>query len=47
VRYDEKYARPTEVDLLLGDASKAQRVLGWEPKVGFEELVHMMVEADL
>jgi GDPmannose 4,6-dehydratase len=47
VRYDERYARPAEVDLLLGDASKARRVLGWEPKVNFVDLVHMMVEHDL
>ena len=42
----EKYFRPAEVDLLLGDASKAKRVLGWEPKIKFEELVKEMVEAD-
>ncbi|HLT70162.1 MAG TPA: GDP-mannose 4,6-dehydratase, partial [Acidimicrobiales bacterium] len=39
--------RPAEVDLLVGDASKARRVLGWEPKTSFEELVHLMVDADL
>jgi GDPmannose 4,6-dehydratase len=44
---DSKYYRPTEVDLLLGDASKARRVLGWEPKVKFKELVKIMVEAEL
>ncbi len=44
---DEKFFRPAEVDLLVGDASKAGRVLGWEPQVGFRELVHMMVDADL
>ena len=39
--------RPAEVDLLIGDASKAKEKLGWEPTVGFEELVAMMVEHDL
>jgi hypothetical protein len=39
--------RPTEVELLLGDASKARRQLGWQPKVAFKELVRLMVEADL
>ena len=47
VRIDESYCRPAEVDILLGDASKAREVLGWEPKVGFEELVTMMIEDDL
>lgn len=44
---DERYLRPTEVDILQGDASKARRELGWAPKVGFAELVSMMVDADL
>ncbi|MGC1759065.1 MAG: GDP-mannose 4,6-dehydratase [Candidatus Cybelea sp.] len=44
---DPRFVRPAEVDQLIGDASKAQRALGWEPTVGFEELVAMMVEADL
>lgn len=44
---DPKYYRPAEVDLLIGDASKAGRVLGWEPQVNFEQLVRMMVDADL
>ena len=44
---DPKFVRPAEVQLLLGDSSKAKRVLGWEPKVRFKELVKMMVEADL
>jgi GDPmannose 4,6-dehydratase len=44
---DPKYFRPAEVDILLGDASKARRVLGWQPKVGFKELVRLMVDADL
>ncbi|HUX12263.1 MAG TPA: GDP-mannose 4,6-dehydratase [Spirochaetia bacterium] len=47
VEVDPRYFRPTEVDLLLGDPSKALRVLGWEPAVKFEELVNMMVDADL
>jgi len=44
---DERYFRPAEVDLLVADPSKAQRVLGWSPRVTFEQLVGMMVEADL
>jgi GDPmannose 4,6-dehydratase len=44
---DPKYFRPAEVDLLVGDAGKARRRLGWEPKVTFEGLVRMMVDADL
>jgi GDPmannose 4,6-dehydratase len=44
---DPKYFRPAEVDLLLADPSKARRDLGWAPKVGFAELVTMMVDADL
>ncbi|MBA2706719.1 MAG: GDP-mannose 4,6-dehydratase [Gemmatimonadaceae bacterium] len=47
VAIDERYYRPTEVDLLIGDASKAKRDLGWTPTVGFSELVEMMVDADL
>ncbi|UCC99523.1 MAG: GDP-mannose 4,6-dehydratase [Phycisphaerales bacterium] len=43
---DPRYCRPAEVHVLCGDAAKARRVLGWEPKVGFEELVAMMIEAD-
>ena len=46
VETDPRYYRPAEVDLLQGDASKARRVLGWEPKVSFEQLVKMMVHAD-
>ena len=45
--YDPRYDRPTEVDVLLGDASKARTDLGWAPKVGFKELVAMMVDADV
>ncbi len=44
---DARFMRPAEVDLLIGDASKAKTVLGWEPQTGFEDLVCMMVEADL
>jgi len=47
VKHDTRYERPSEVDLLLGDASKARKELGWTPKVTFKELVRMMVEADL
>ncbi len=44
---DPRYLRPTEVDHLLGDPSKIQRKLGWKPKVGFKELVHLMVDHDI
>jgi GDPmannose 4,6-dehydratase len=44
---DSRFMRPAEVDLLVGDAAKAHRVLGWEPRVTFKELVHMMVDNDL
>jgi GDPmannose 4,6-dehydratase len=47
VEIDPKYYRPAEVDVLLGDASKARDVLGWEPKVRFKELVELMVDADV
>lgn len=47
VEIDPRLFRPTEVDLLLGDASKARKVLGWEPKTSFGELVQMMVESEL
>ena len=46
IECDRKYFRPTEVETLLGDASKARKVLGWKPKISFEELVREMVEAD-
>jgi GDPmannose 4,6-dehydratase len=46
VKIDARYFRPAEVDLLIGDASKARRVLGWQPKTSFKELVRIMVEAD-
>ena len=47
IEIDPRYFRPAEVELLLGDASKAKRVLGWEPTVSIEELAQMMVENDL
>jgi GDPmannose 4,6-dehydratase len=46
VEIDQRYLRPTEVDILLGDASKAKRKLGWTPRTSFDELVRLMVEAD-
>jgi GDPmannose 4,6-dehydratase len=47
VEFDARYLRPTEVDVLLGDASKARKKLGWQPHTSFDELVRIMVEADL
>jgi GDPmannose 4,6-dehydratase len=47
VAIDPRYYRPAEVDLLLGDASKAQRKLGWEPKISFKEMVRLMIDHDL
>ena len=47
VEIDPRYFRPTEVDVLLGDASKAKNVLGWKPQVHFKDLVKLMVDADL
>jgi len=47
VKYDARYERPAEVDLLVGDASKAKRQLGWEPKTRFDDLVKIMVDADV
>jgi GDPmannose 4,6-dehydratase len=47
IEIDARYFRPTEVDILMGDPTKAKEKLGWEAKVGFEELVKMMVEGDL
>ncbi|MHC4666182.1 MAG: GDP-mannose 4,6-dehydratase [Planctomycetota bacterium] len=47
VEVDQRYYRPTEVDVLLGDASKAKRILKWEPKVTFKELARMMTDADM
>jgi GDPmannose 4,6-dehydratase len=47
IRVDERFFRPAEVDLLVGDPAKARAQLGWEPRVSFEELVRMMVAADI
>ncbi|MBL9138386.1 MAG: GDP-mannose 4,6-dehydratase [Verrucomicrobiales bacterium] len=47
VKHDSRYERPAEVDLLIGNPEKARRILGWEPKVRFKELVRIMVDADL
>ena len=47
VRVAERYFRPAEVDLLIGDASRAHEVLGWKPEISFDDLVRMMVDADL
>ena len=47
VKTSKEFIRPAEVDFLIGDSSKARKVLGWEPKVNFKELVKMMVEADI
>ena len=47
VKVDARYYRPTEVDFLQGDASKAKRVMGWEPEISFDELVKDMMESDL
>jgi len=47
VKYDERYERPSEVDLLIGNPAKAKEKLGWEPQVRFAELAKIMVEADL
>ena len=47
VELDEKYLRPAEVDLLVGDASKAREVLGWQPSTTFKDLVKLMVDADM
>lgn len=47
VEIDQRYFRPAEVDALLGDSTKAQKQLGWEPKVSFDQLIDMMVKSDL
>jgi GDPmannose 4,6-dehydratase len=47
VRIDESLRRPADVEHLIGDASKAKRILGWEPEIDFEQLIRMMVDADL
>ncbi len=47
VKYDARYERPAEVELLIGNPAKAKRQLGWEPKVKFKELVKIMTDSDL
>jgi GDPmannose 4,6-dehydratase len=47
VKFDARYLRPTEVDLLIGDPSKAKKQLGWEPKTKFKDLVRIMTDADI
>lgn len=47
VKIDPRYFRPTEVDYLLADATRAREILGWEPRVYFRDLVRIMVDADL
>jgi GDPmannose 4,6-dehydratase len=47
VEIDDQFKRPAEVDLLVGDASKAERELGWTPSTSFEQLIRLMVDADL
>lgn len=47
VKLDQAFIRPAEVDLLIGDASKAKKILGWKPEVTFEQMIHMMVDADI
>lgn len=47
VEFDERYLRPAEVELLIGDSTKARKQLGWEPSVTFEELVKLMVDSDI
>jgi GDPmannose 4,6-dehydratase len=44
---DDAFKRPAEVDLLVGDASKAERELGWRPSTSFQQLIELMVDADL
>jgi GDPmannose 4,6-dehydratase len=47
VEIDPRYFRPTEVDVLLGDSTRAQKILGWKPKVSFDKLIDMMITYDL
>jgi GDPmannose 4,6-dehydratase len=47
VKIDDRFKRPAEVDLLVGDPGKAKRLLGWEPTTSFEQLIRLMVDADL
>jgi GDPmannose 4,6-dehydratase len=44
---DPRYFRPTEVDCLLGDATKAKKAMGWEPRISFDRLIDMMIDADM
>ena len=47
IETDEKFFRPTDIDNLVGDSSKARKELGWEPKMNFKDLVHLMVDFDI
>jgi len=47
VEFDARYLRPTEVDSLCGDSSKARQLLGWKPEIGFRDLVKSMVDGDI
>ena len=47
MRFDERYLRPSEVDSLIGDAGKAERILGWRPQTFTPELARLMVDADI
>ena len=47
VKVNPQFFRPAEVDLLIGDASKAKKVLGWKPEISYEQLVKRMVESDI
>jgi GDPmannose 4,6-dehydratase len=47
VKIDQAFFRPADVDVLLGNPAKAQRVLGWKPKTGLESLIRMMMDADM
>jgi GDPmannose 4,6-dehydratase len=47
VEFDQRFLRPSEVDLLIGDSSRARKLLGWQPRVNFHELIAMMVDADM
>ena len=47
MKVNPQFFRPAEVDLLIGDASKAKKILGWEPQISYEELAKRMVESDI
>jgi GDPmannose 4,6-dehydratase len=47
VKIDKAFMRPAEVDLLIGDPTKAEKQLGWKPSVSFQQMIHMMVDADI